>query len=70
MIGPECVRGYEGDILPWPITMEEPGWDEGLPRGGDELCHRLSLRPFGALGDVKLDLVAFSQGLEARGVNR
>ena len=33
------------------------------PRGGD-LFHRLGLRPFGALGDLKLDLVAFIQDLK------
>ena len=29
MIGPECVRGYEGDIPPWPTTREELERDGG-----------------------------------------
>ena len=63
-----CLR--KGDIPPQPITTEELRGDEGLTRSYGELFHRLSLRSFGALGDLKFDLVAFSQGFEARGVDR
>src|SRR5688500_18374198 len=51
-------------LPPRPIMTEEPWKDARLPRGGD-LFYGLGLRPFGALGDLKLDLVAFTQGLEA-----
>ena len=47
-------------------TTEEQGRRCRWASGGSDLFHRLSLRPFGALGDLKLDLVAFIQGLEAR----
>jgi hypothetical protein len=45
--------------------MAEAGRDEGLARSGRRLFHGLGLRPFGTLGDRKLDLVAFIQGLVA-----
>jgi hypothetical protein len=44
----------------------EPGRGCRCASGGSDLFHRLGLRSFGALGDLKLDLVAFIQGLEAR----
>jgi hypothetical protein len=34
--------------------------------GGSDFFHRLGLKPFGALGDLKLDLVAFIERLEAQ----
>jgi hypothetical protein len=54
------------DIAPPPITPTAQGRDCRCVSGGSDLFHRLGLRPFGALGDLKLDLVAFIQGLEAR----
>ena len=48
---------------------EEKGRHCRFVSGGSDLFHRLGLRPLGSLGDVKLDLVAFSQGFEARGGN-
>jgi hypothetical protein len=46
-------------------TPEEQGRNCRWASGGSDLFHRLGLPPFGALGDLKLDLVAFIQGLEA-----
>src|SRR4029453_11302993 len=66
-------KGREVDIgrllLPCGVRKSRKTPPEGCVSGGSDLFHRLGLRPFGALGDVKLDLVAFSQGFEARGGN-
>jgi hypothetical protein len=42
-----------------------PGSHGDLGRSGCGLFHGLGLRSFGSLGDLKLDLVAFIQGLVA-----
>jgi hypothetical protein len=44
---------------------EEEGRGCRCASGGSELFHRLGLRPFGAMGDRKLYLVALIERLEA-----
>lgn len=58
------LLGMWEDVSP-PLVMAEAGRDEGLTRGGQRLLHGLGLRPFRSLGNLKLDLVAFIQGLVA-----
>ena len=50
--------GAERVLLPL-LGIDKREGDSDLPCGGGHLFHRLGLRPFGALGDLKLDLVAF-----------
>jgi hypothetical protein len=44
---------------------EEQGRDCRFVSGGSDLFHRLGLKPFGALHDLKFDLVALIERLEA-----
>src|SRR5918992_5880060 len=57
----------KGDALPRPPPSRSRG---ALHDQGSALFHRLGLRPFGALSDLKLNLVAFSERPEPRRVNR
>jgi hypothetical protein len=63
------ARGFlwreKNDGPPWPMTTEEPWRDDRLTHRGGDLFHRLGLRPFGAPGHLKLDLVALIERLEA-----
>jgi len=42
-----------------PLGIDRRERDRGLPCHGGEFFHCLGLRPFGALGHLKLDRVAF-----------
>src|SRR5919198_1004220 len=52
---------------PRPISTQEQGRDRALPDcgGRGELAYGLGLRALGARNDVKLDPVAFIQGMKA-----
>ena len=58
------------NVPPPRVAMEERGRDRSLARGGSDLFHRLGLRPFGALGDLKLNCVALIERLKAGVFNR
>jgi hypothetical protein len=67
VLGSLSTLSYLFDLVEF-LARRAPGrGGEGLQMrgGGSELFHRLGLRPFGALGDRKLHLVALIERLEA-----